>query len=322
MTEDLQTLPLFRDSWSILYVERARIEQEDHAITIVDERGRISVPIAQLATIMLGPGTTVTHAAMMTMAASGCSVVWCGEEGVRFYASGVGLTRSAANLMEQAARWADPTRHHEVVMRLYRMRFSEAPPADATLQQVRGLEGVRVRESYAQASMASGVAWHGRSYDRGSWSSADPVNRALSAANACLYGVCHAAIVAAGFSPGLGFIHTGKALAFVYDVADLYKCQTTVPAAFEAARLADSGRGSPEGLVRRLAREAFRRVRLLERVVPDIQRALGLIPQEVTVQVHAQDDEPAVALWDAESHQVPGGVDYSPAEPDADEERP
>ncbi len=314
--EDLHLLPKVRDSWSYLYVEHARIEQEEKAIALYDARGKTPVPCASLTLLMLGPGTSITHAAIRALADNGCLVAWTGEEGVRFYAQGLGETRSARNLLWQAWQWADPKRHLEVVFRLYRMRFTQPLPAHLTLQQVRGLEGVRVREAYARASRETGVPWTGRSYKRQRWSEADPVNRALSAANSALYGVCHAAIVAAGYSPALGFIHTGKMLSFVYDIADLYKADLTIPVAFRAAA---DGTHDLEGRVRRQCRDAFRAHRLLERIVDDIDRALG---------VRRESDGPGIAgkgdmdtdralpggLWDPEAGVVSGGVNYGESE--------
>ncbi|MBI2323195.1 MAG: type I-E CRISPR-associated endonuclease Cas1, partial [Chloroflexi bacterium] len=216
---DLHLLPKVRDSWSYLYVEHCRIDQEGKAIAMHDARGRVAVPCATLTLLMLGPGTSITHAAVRALAENGCLVVWAGEEGVRLYAQGMGETRSARNLLRQARLWADTASRLQVVERMYRMRFREALGRNLTLRQIRGKEGIRVREAYAQASRASGIPWRGRVFDRGNWRAADPVNRALSTANSCLYGVCHAAIVSAGYSPALGFIHTGKMLSFVYDIA-------------------------------------------------------------------------------------------------------
>jgi CRISPR-associated protein Cas1 len=236
-------------------------------------------------------------------------VVWCGEDNVRFYALGMGETRSAANLLHQARMWADPVLHAQVVRRLYEMRFEEPLPPDLTLRQVRGREGMRVRKAYADASVATGVPWHGRSYERGAWHRADPVNRALSAAHSYLYGVCHAAIVSAGFSPALGFVHTGKMLSFVYDVADLYKTSVTVPAAFRAAAEGSSGLN---WRVRKACREAFVETRLLAKVIPDIQLALGISRsfEERDALFDHEEMQPG-GLWDPDSAPVPGGVSYA-----------
>lgn len=181
---DLHTLPKVRDSWSFLYAEHCRIEQEDKAIAIHDKRGRTPVPCASLTTLVLGPGTTITHAAVRALAANGCLVVWSGEDNVRFYALGMGETRSAANMLHQARMWADQTLHLQVVRRLYEIRFEEPLPRSLTLRQIRGREGMRVRKAYADASAATGVPWQGRSYRAGKWHQADYVNRALSSPTA------------------------------------------------------------------------------------------------------------------------------------------
>jgi CRISPR-associated protein Cas1 len=228
---------------------------------------------------------------------------------VRFYALGHGETHSARNLLRQSSAWSQPARRLEVVLTMYRMRFKEALPSGLSLQEIRGREGVRVRECYARMSRESGIPWSGRAYRRDQWDSADVVNRALSTANSCLYGVCHAAIVSAGFSPGLGFVHTGKMLSFVYDVADLYKTETTIPAAFRAA--ADPVRGNLEGSVRRACRDSFAASHLLQRVVADLQK---LFPGGNSIEETDSDQSPG-DLWDPEVGVVAGGQSYGGNEP-------
>ena len=194
----------------------------------------------------------------------------------------------------------------QIIRRLYQLRFSEKLAPELTLQQIRGMEGVRVRDAYANASRETGVPWSGRSYRRDGWSNADPVNRALSAANSCLYGICHAAIVSAGFSPAIGFIHTGKMLSFVYDVADLYKAEVTIPAAFRAS---SEDKDGLERRVRLSCRDTFVSTRLLERIVPDVQTAL-MMPKRGTAGDGEPFDQDAAApgsLWDPVEGQVEGG---------------
>ncbi|MCL5671500.1 MAG: type I-E CRISPR-associated endonuclease Cas1e [Acidobacteria bacterium] len=304
--KDLHVLPKFSDGWSYLYVERCRIDQEARAIAIHDEAGKAPVPCANLALLMLGPGVSITHAAISVLADHGCLVAWCGEEGVRFYAVGMGETRSAANFLHQARTWADEGLRMQVVHRLYQLRFSERFDSELTLQQIRGMEGIRVREAYAKAARETGVSWSGRSYRRANWNDADPVNRALSAANACLYGICHAGVMSAGFSPALGFIHTGKMLSFVYDVADLYKAEITIPVAFRAAAV---GGGGLERRVRVACRDEFVSARLLERIIPDIQRALMLPKRGAASGTESFDQDAAApgALWDPVEGEVEGG---------------
>ncbi len=269
--DDLHVLPKVRDSGSFLYLERGRLEQDERSVAFVNDLGRVPIPVANLSLLLLGPGTTVTHRAIVNATECGCSVVWAGEEGVRLYAGGLGDTRSARRLIRQAALVADPVSRLSVVRRMYEMRFPDRLPASMTLRQIRGREGARVRDAYKAWSRETGVPWRGRRYDREDWVQGDAINRALSAANSCLYGVCHAAVVSAGYSPGLGFVHSGKALSFVYDVADLYKTETAVAAAFRAV---GSGAVDVERAARHHLRDQFHTTRLLGRIVDDLANLL------------------------------------------------
>ena len=156
---------------------------------------------------------------------------------------------------------------------MYALRFGEEPPARRSVEQLRGIEGARVRRSYQLMAQQFGVQWSGRDYDAESWDAADLPNRCLSSATSCLYGVTEAAVLAAGYAPAVGFIHTGKPLSFVYDIADLYKFETVVPVAFKVA--ASNPAGNPERAVRLGCRDVFRQTRLLERIIPDIEQVLA-----------------------------------------------
>lgn len=307
--KDLHVLPKVRDSLSYLYIEHCRIDQEDKAIALHDVNGKVPVPCANLTTLLIGPGTTITHAAIKTLSENGCLILWTGEQGVRFYAQGMGETRAARNLLRQAWLWANPKLRLRVVRRMYEMRFTESLDESLTLQQIRGKEGVRVREAYAQASRDTGVEWRGRAYRRERWTDADPVNRLLSAANSCLYGICHAAIVSAGYSPALGFVHTGKMLSFVYDLADLYKVELTIPLAFH---IAAQQAGNEESEIRRACRDAFHQGRLLQRIVPDIDRALTVVdPQTEAVPDFDADEALPGGLWNPMNDTVSGGINWA-----------
>ncbi len=307
--KDLHLLTRFGEGWSFLYLEHCSIDKDHQAVEVVLQDGRVPVPCANLALLMLGPGVSITHAAVSVLADHGCLVVWCGEEGVRFYASGLGETRSAWNMLHQARAWADESAHMKVVRRLYQIRFEEQFSEDLSLRQIRGMEGARVRDAYARASRQYGVGWSGRSYRRDNWSSADPVNRALSCANACLYGICHAAIVSAGFSPALGFIHTGRMLSFVYDVADLYKADITIPIAFQEVAYGVDGL---ERRTRLACRNRFAEESLLKRIIPDIQNAL-MIPRRgknAVSETTEEDLSPAGGLWEPGGGEVESGRNY------------
>lgn len=236
MAKDFHELPRLCDSISYLYAEHCVVEQEDSSIILLKKDGKIAVPVASTTCLMLGPGTNITHTAVKILSENGCLVVWCGERGSRFYASGMGETRSAQNTLMQAKLCMDESAHTEVVKRMYERRFPKLPKQDYTVQQLRGMEGIRMKEAYRTMARMTGVIWKGRDYKTTDWESADPINHALSIANTLLYSVVQAAVISLGYSTALGFVHTGKMLSFVYDVADLYKTQTTIPAAFETVK--------------------------------------------------------------------------------------
>ncbi len=296
--QDLHELPKLRDSLSYLYVEHAVLNQKDHAIEYIrQDEGRVMIPVAALGVLLLGPGTRITHAAIRVLSDNGCAVVWVGEDGTKFYAQGTGETRRSFHTLRQAEMSCDPQMRLGVIRRMYQYRFPEPLEAGLTLEQIRGMEGSRVRSSYYRASKTYGIPWHGRSYDRASWGSGDPINRALSAAHALLNGLCHTAIVSGGYSSALGFIHTGKQLSFVYDVADLYKAEITIPLAFQT--VAEST-DKVEARVRTACREKFREAKLLDRILPDIDSLLQIDPGTF-VEGDDYDGDPALPgpLWDA-----------------------
>jgi CRISPR-associated protein Cas1 len=270
--KSLHELPRFSDRWSYLYLERGRLDQTAAGLTFRDLDGETPIPIDQLSLVMLGPGTTLTHAAVKMLAGNNCLAAWVGEDGVRMYAHSTGGTFSSRRLLRQAALFCDEKQRLAVVYRMYQKRFPGAELKDKTIEQVRGMEGLRVRKAYEELAAHHGIAWEGRNYEQDDWFQATAANRALSAANACLYGVCHAAIVSAGYSPAIGFIHTGKMLSLVYDVADFYKVEVTVPVAF---RLAATVTRDLEREVRKECRKAFHAVRLLDRIIPDLAEVLG-----------------------------------------------
>ncbi len=279
----LHELPPFRDRWSYLYLECGELDQTANGLQFRNAARATNIPIHQLSLVMLGPGTTVTHAAVKALAGNNCLLAWTGVDGQRLYAHSTGGTYSARRLLHQARLVSDDTARTDVALRMYRKRFPGEDLAGVTLEQLRGREGFRVRKAYETLAVEHGITWSGRNYDQTNWSDATPANRALSAANACLYGVCHAAIVSAGYSAGLGFIHTGKMLSFVYDIADLYKTELTVPVAF---RQAATNRHELERKVRVACRQAFHEFKLMDRILPDIAEVLdarddlGEIPGE------------------------------------------
>ncbi len=273
MPIDLHELPRMRDSLSYHYIEHAIVDRNQNAIETIRESGRTLVPAAWIGLIILGPGTSITQAAIKVLMENGCTVLWSGEKGMRCYACGLGETRRSYHLIRQAELVSNPHTREEIVRKMYKKRFSVVLEDGLSLPQIRGLEGFRIREAYANASRKYGVVWKGRNYNRVSWLDSDPINRALSSANALLNGICHSAITAGGYSPGLGFVHTGRMLSFVYDIADLYKTEISIPAAFETI---SQGLDKVDARVRERCRQYFVENKLLERILRDIDELLSI----------------------------------------------
>lgn len=262
-----------KERLSILFIEKGHLDVLDGAFVVVDKTGvRTHVPIGGVACLMLEPGTRVSHAAAALAARVGTLLVWVGEAGVRLYSSGQPGGARADRLLYQAKLALDETLRLKVVRKMYAMRFGEDPPARRSVDQLRGIEGAGVRETYKLIAKQYGVEWKSRNYDTDDWNKGDMPNRCLSAATACLYGVTEAAVLAAGYAPAVGFIHTGKPLSFVYDVADVYKFETVVPLAF---KIAAKKPGDPERQVRLACRDVFRESKLLARIIPGIEEMLS-----------------------------------------------
>lgn len=307
-------LPRISDSLSFLYLESVRIVQDDTGVSAQVENthgtDRIYLPTAALACVLLGPGTSITQPALATFARHGTTLVCVGAGAVRSYANIIPTSLSTNWLTKQARVFADDTLRLDAATRMYRRRFATPVPDGITLAQLRGMEGQRVKTLYRVLAAKYRIGRFKRNYDPDKWDDQDPVNLALSAANTCLYGVVHAAISALGCSPALGMIHSGAQHAFVYDIADLYKAQLTIPLAFSLHDSAD-----PEREARRHLREKFRLVKLLPNIVADIQHVLDPT-------VDAPDSETTtdlVHLWDPQRGAVPAGVNYSPSDIDYDQ---
>ena len=272
MLPPLKPIPI-KDRVSVVFIEKGQVDVLDGAFVVVDKNGvRTHVPVGGVACLMLEPGTRVSHAAVVLAARVGCLLVWIGDGGVRLYASGQPGGARADRLLWQASLALDDAARLKVVRKMYALRFKEDPPERRSVEQLRGIEGARVRKMYELIARQHRVDWAHRNYDYTEWESGDVPNRCLSAATACLYGVTEAAILAAGYAPAVGFIHTGKPQSFVYDIADIFKFDTVVPIAF---RIAATKPHAPERAVRMGCRDAFRQGRILHRIIPTIEEVLA-----------------------------------------------
>lgn len=303
---DLPELVRAQDRISFIYVERAVIHRDQNAITATDERGTIHIPAASLGALLLGPGTSVTHQAMVLLAESGSTAVWVGERGVRYYAHGRSLALSNRLLEAQARLVSNQSSRLAVAREMYGMRFPDEDVDGLTMQQLRGREGARVKRVYREHSQRTGISWQRRDYQVDDFEGGDTINTALTAANQCLYGMVHAVIVALGCSPGLGFVHAGHVRSFVFDVADLYKAEISIPIAFN---IAASSPVDIEAETRHAVRDAVVDGAILSRCAKDIRRLL--MPDEESGGESTGDFADVVELWDGANRRVASGTSYA-----------
>ncbi|MGY1583833.1 type I-E CRISPR-associated endonuclease Cas1e [Streptomyces sp. MN13] len=289
---------------SFIYLERCTVHRDANAITAQDAEGTTHIPSAIINTLLLGPGTRITHQAMSVLGETGAAVCWVGEQGVRYYASGRALSRSSALAEAQARQWANMRSRLAVARGMYRMRFPDEDPAGLTRHELLGREGKRLKDCYRAEAARTGVPWHGRRYTPGDFTSGDAVNQAVTAAAQCMYGIAHAVVTSLGCSPALGFVHSGHELSFVLDIADLYKTEIGIPLAFDVAAQGEEDVGSR---TRRALRDRINETSLLSRCVHDIKQLLLPDPADCASPVGDQD---VVLLQSDGGRQVASGVNH------------
>lgn len=300
---ELTELPRIEDRVSFIYVEHAKINRQDGALTVMDSKGLIRIPAAIIGILLLGPGTDISHRAVELLGDTGTSIIWVGERGVRFYANGRPLAHSTKYLEKQAVLFSNRNTRLLVARKMYQIRFPGEDVMKLTMQQLRGREGARIRNLYRQEAKRYEIDWTKRDYDPNNYEDGSPVNKALSAANVALYGLCHSVIVSLGMSPGLGFVHTGHDKSFVYDIADLYKAEYTIPLAFKLASEVtedeDIGR-----LARLRLRDKCVDGKLMKKIVKDLQYLMEINPED-DIKIET------INLWDEKGKLVKYGVNYT-----------
>lgn len=231
------SLPQVKDKYPFIYLERGRLEIDDSSVRWIDADGNVvPIPVATINTLLLGPGTSLTHEAVKVTTAANCSLCWVGEDSLLFYAAGFLPTADTRNLKRQMALACNDVSSLQVARAMFAKRFPDAELDGKSLQTMMGMEGSRVRALYQQKAEEYGVGWKGRQYMPGKFQLSDVTNQVLTAANAALYGIICSAVHAMGYSPHIGFIHSGSPLPFVYDLADLYKEPLSIDLAFALTR--------------------------------------------------------------------------------------
>lgn len=266
-----QTLPQIKSKYPFIYLERGRIEIDDSSVKWIDcDANVVRLPIATLNCLLLGPGTTITHEAIKVAASTNCSFCWVGEDSLLFYAAGQTPTADTRNFKRQMLLASGEISSLEIARRMYARRFPDANLAGKHLKEMMGMEGCRVRALYEQKAHQYGVQWNGRSFVQGKSEKSDITNRILTAANSMLYGVLASAVHSLGYSPHIGFIHSGSPLPFIYDLADLYKESITIDLAFSLAS-ESNGRYSKANVVAAFRKKVIE-TDLLTHIANDIEQ--------------------------------------------------
>ncbi len=301
---DLHLLPQVKDRICFWYVEHARIEQEKHAIKVSQEKIEYFVPIMTINTMLLGPGTSITHSAIKTISESGCLIIWTGTNMESIYSTGCVSTNSSKNILAQAEYLFDKKKHLDVARKMYQLRYVDMDIKNKSIEQLRGMEGLRMRSLYEALSTKYNINWTGRDYKMNNWDAQTEINKAISISNNMLYNICYGVIVSMGFSPSLGFIHTGKSLSFVYDIADLYKEKISVPLAFEVVSQFGEINKSCEKELRKRCREKVVETKMMKQIPKDLKFLFSS-------QEHELELPESIVLWDPKLGYVDGQKNYS-----------
>lgn len=267
-------IPRVADKRGWLFLDRCRIQRDNYGVlaTITRSDGtdvRVYLPVASLQAILIGPGTSITGPAIGAIIDSGCSISIVGSGATTYHSTITPRSTPTDLLLTQAVTVTDQTMRIAAARRLYQLRFDNPLPDDVTIEQLRGLEGVRMKTLYKSLAQLHHIPRFRRTYDPHNYENTDPINQALSTGNACLYATVLTVIHTLGLSPGLGVLHTGHPRAFAHDIADLYKHETTIPLAFALAKHHDAANEAR----RRLA-DQFRTLALAPRMVRDIHHVL------------------------------------------------
>lgn len=265
------------DRHGCLWLRRGNLTTESGTLRFVTAgsadlpAGDYGIPFQTVSTIIIEPGTTVSHDALRLLARHGTGLVAVGEDGVRFYASMPFGQDESALARQQVRLWADEASRLQVARRMYAWRLGEVLPSD-DLTVLRGIEGARVKVLYRTLAKQHGIRWAGRRYDRDDPEATDRVNQAVNHASAAVRGAAMVAVAATTTIPQLGFIHEGSGQAFCLDIADLYRETICLPAAYRAVKQVESeGHESLERCARRAAGRALRDQQVIPSMIDRIK---------------------------------------------------
>lgn len=296
--KDKRLLTRTEDRISFLYIDKARIEQSEYGIEIIQGKNISEVPITTINCIILGPGTSITHKAVCNISQAGCSICFSGMDMSVFYAYGQPLTNKSKNILMQIKHHEDKKLHLDVIHKMYSIRYPDCRFKTKSVAELRGIEGNKVKECYEYNAKKYDIEWNGRIYKPDDFENQNTVNQYITALNHILYAIVTASIVSLGFSPAIGFIHTGHIQSFVFDIADLYKEEITIPLAFSLAKDGDFNRHKMLKEFRLQITEHD----LMSRIVKDI---FSLFNSDNDISIETE-----LKLWDPKEY-VDSGINYS-----------
>lgn len=262
------------DRVSFLYLEHCSIRQEKTGVVALSAdsdgegqmiRRRVQIPVSGISVLQLGPGVSISSAALTSCTRAGATVLVTGGGGVPVYTRAVPLTSSARWAIAQARLVSSERHQRKAAVALYRRQLGmEVDPEETSIKVMRGLEGQVMKLKYREEARRWGV----RSFKRDT-SADDPINLGLNLANGLLYGCAASACASIGVNPALGIIHRGDVRSLLYDLADLYKPTVSIPVAFAGVKEDD-----PLGFVRREVRARIHRQQMLKNMLAVLMELL------------------------------------------------
>ena len=197
--------------------------------------GEYDIPFQTVSMILIGPGTTISHDVLRLLARHGTALVAVGDDGVRSYTAPPLMSNRSEWARKQIVAWHDTEgMRKRIIHQMYEWRFGEVLQ-DKSISALRGIEGVRAKRMYKQMARQYGIEWHGRHYDRQNPDATDLPNQAINHCATAVEAAAIIAVYATSTIAQLGFIHEDAGIAFVLDIADLYRDRITLPCAFKAA---------------------------------------------------------------------------------------
>lgn len=268
------------DRHGLLWLSRGELCVIDGCLHFLRGRDSLTpgldqIPHQAVSTILLGPGSSVTHDALRLLARHGTLLAAVGEDGVRSYTAPPLLPDRSDVARRQAELWGNPRRRISVARHMYALRLGEILP-HRDLETLRGIEGSRVKNFYKLMADKYGVKWNGRIYDRANPEAADLANQAINHAATAVQAAAAIAVQALAALPPLGFIHEDSGQSFVLDIADLFRDTVTLHIAFSAAKRAEQVDDTVDRLVRREAATTFRKQQVIGAMIDRIKAVLRM----------------------------------------------